>query len=109
MKKPYFSIEFSEKKEHRFVYRSGMMVYEEVFSDGMLLPCGYNASGYPLNVLQNIPTRLDSTDWQEPSSFNIELDGQSVDFRLRFVDFTVNETADSAEGILTLESEIKPV
>ena len=109
MKKTYFSIEFSEKNEHRFVYRSGMMVYEEVFSDGMLLPCGYNASSYPLNVLQNIPTRLDSTDWQEPSSFNIELDGQSVDFRLRFVDFTVNETADSSEGILTLESEIKPV
>ncbi|MBR5233831.1 MAG: alpha-galactosidase [Clostridia bacterium] len=109
MKNPYFKIEFSDKNELCFSYRSGMMVYEEVFSDGMLLPCGYNASGYPLNVLQNITTRLDSTNWQEPSSFNIELDGQSVDFRLRFVDFTVNETENSAEGILTLESELKPV
>lgn len=105
----YFKIDYKYTDTHIFSYRSGLLVYEERFTDGMLVPSGYNASGYPLDTLQNIPTRLDSEDWQEPSSFNIELDGQSVDFRLKFVDFTVNKTENSAEGILTLESGLKPV
>lgn len=109
MSNTFFKIEYKNSDEPVFSYRSGLMVYEEKLVNGMLVPCGYNASGYPLNVLQNIPTHLDHTDWQEPSSFNIELDGQNVDFRLKFVDFTVKETENTAEGILTLESEIKPV
>ena len=109
MSNTYFKIDYKYTDSHIFTYRSGLLVYEERFTDGMLVPSGYNASGYPLDTLQNIPTRLDSSDWQEPSSFGIELDGQSVDFRLKFVDFTVGETENSAEGILTLESEIKPV
>ena len=39
-------------------YRSGMMVYEEVFDSGVLVSGGYNAAGYPLNVLAGYPTRL---------------------------------------------------
>lgn len=107
--KNFFRIDYKYTDSHIFSYRSGLLVYEERFTDGMLIPSGYNAAGYPLDTLQNIPTRLDSSDWQEPSAFGIELDGQSVDFRLKFIDFTVNETENSAEGILTLESEIKPV
>ncbi len=109
MKNSYFRIEYTHKNEHIFCYRSGLLVYEERFSDGMLVSSGYNTAGYPLDTLQNIPTRLDCTDWQEPSVFNIELDGQNVDFRLQFVDFTVIENKKSAEGILTLESQLKPV
>lgn len=109
MSKPYFKIECKAGNEPVFTYRSGLMVYSEKLTDGILVPCGYNAAGYPLDTLQNFPTHLDSTDWQEPSSFNIELDGQSIDFRLKFVDFTVEETENSAKGILTLESELKPV
>lgn len=107
--KPYFKIDYRTENEPVFSYRSGLMVYEERLVSGILVPCGYNAAGYPLNVLQNFPSRLDHTAWQEPSSFNIELDGQSIDYRLKFVDFTVEETENSAKGILTLESEIKPV
>ena len=109
MRKNFFKIDYKYTDSHIFSYRSGLLVYEERFSDGMLVPSGYNAAGYPLDTLQNIPTRLDSHDFYEPSAFGIELDGQSVDFRLKFVDFTVNKTENSAEGILTLESEIKPV
>ena len=109
MSNTYFKIDYKYTDSHIFTYRSGLLVYEERFADGMLVPSGYNAAGYPLDTLQNIPTRLDSSDFQEPSSFGIELDGQSVDFRLKFVDFTVGETENSAEGILTLESELKPV
>ena len=109
MSNTFFKIDYKYTDSHIFTYRSGLLVYEERFADGMLVPSGYNAAGYPLDTLQNIPTRLDSSDFQEPSSFGIELDGQSVDFRLKFFDFTVGETENSAEGILTLESEIKPV
>lgn len=109
MKDAFFRIDYKNGDEPVFSYRSGLLVYEERFANGMLMPSGYNASGYPLDTLQNFPTRLDSEDWQEPSSFNIELDGQSVDFRLKFVDFTVKETENTTEGILTLESKIKPV
>lgn len=109
MSKTYFQIDHKFKDGHVFSYRSGLLVYEERFADGMLVPLGYNAAGYPLDTLQNIPTWLDSSDWQEPSAFGIELDGQSVDFRLKFVDFTTEEKENSAEGILTLESELKPV
>lgn len=109
MNKTYFKIDYKQTDSHIFCYRSGFMVYEERFADGMLVSSGYNASGYPLDTLQNIPTRLDSSDWQEPSVFNIELDGQSVDFRLKFVDFSIEEDENKAEGILTLDSELKPV
>lgn len=109
MNDTFFRIDYKNGDEPVFSYRSGLMVYEERFADGMLVPSGYNASGYPLDTLQNFPTRLDSEDWQEPASFGIELDGQSVDFRLKFVDFTVKETEKTAEGVLTLESELKPV
>ncbi len=109
MSNTYFKIDYKYTDSHIFSYRSGLFVYEERFSDGMLVPSGYNAAGYPLDTLQNIPTRLDSSDWQEPSSFGIELDGQSVDFRLKFVDFSIEKDENKAEGILTLESELKPV
>ena len=109
MSKTYFKIDYKHTDAHIFSYRSGLLVYEERFTDGMLVPSGYNASGYPLDTLQNIPTRLDSHHWQEPSSFGIELDGQSVDFRLKFVDFSIEEDENKAESILTLESELKPV
>ena len=42
-----------------FCYRSGMMVYEEKFYNGALISCGYNASGYPLDVLSNFPSHID--------------------------------------------------
>ena len=109
MSNTYFKIDYKHTDSHIFSYRSGLMLYEERFTDGMLVSSGYNASGYPLDTLQNMPTRLDSSDWQEPSVFNIELDGQSVDFRLKFVDFSIEEDKNKAEGILTLESELKPV
>ena len=109
MRDNFFRIDYKAGENPVFSYRSGLMVYEEMFADGMLVPAGYNAAGYPLDTLQNIPERLDSSDWQEPSSFNIELDGLCADFRLKFVDFTVEENEKSTEGILTLESELKPV
>ena len=72
-------------------YRSKDMVYEELFKDGALISGGWNASGYPLNVLKNCPTYLNPKRYAEPFSFNIEIDGQSVDFSLDLVDFKTHK------------------
>lgn len=107
-----------------FCYRSGLAVYEETLIKGVLVSSGYNAAGYPLNVLTNCATRLNPAMFAEPSAFHVEIDGQSLDYGLKFVDFTVErkvQNPDAArtgeiqtesiptESILTLDSQIKPV
>ena len=92
-----------------FCYRSGLAVREETLLNGVLVSSGHNAAGYPLNVLCGFPSRLNPRDFAEPSAFNIEIDGQSIDYRLDFVDFKTVEYESSTECILTLESRIKPV
>ena len=109
MSDTYFDIYYHNENEHRFCYRSGEMVYEEVFKDGALLTTGWNSSGYPLNVLRNCPSYLNPKRFAEPFSFNIEIDGQSVDFSLDFVDFNTEKTEDNEKATLTLKSKICPV
>lgn len=105
----YFDVYYKKGKNPTFCYRSGNMVYEEMLLDGVLVSNGWNDAGYPLDLLACMPTRLDHKRYTEPSSFNIELDGQSVDFDLSFVDFTTEKDKNSIKAILTLESSIKPV
>ena len=106
----YFDIYYhNNKNEHRFCFRSGEMVYEEIFADGVLASGGYNAAGYPLNVLKNCPTYINRKRYAEPFPFKLELDGQSVNFALEFVDFKTHKTDESITSVLTLKSTIKPV
>ena len=105
----YFDIYYHTENGHRFCYRSSNMVYEEVFKDGALLSAGWNASGYPLNVLKNCPTYLNPKRYTEPFSFNIELDGQSVDYALEFVAFNTEKKEEKETSVLTLKSTLKPV
>ncbi|MBR2876755.1 MAG: alpha-galactosidase [Clostridia bacterium] len=106
----FFDITHTENKENEvFSYRSGTLVYEEAFCKGALISAGYNSAGYPLNVLMSFPTRLSEKNFCEPYAFNIEIDGQSVDFDLEIENFKTNKTDNSIESILTLKSNIKPV
>ena len=105
----FFNVYYQKGENPVFSYRSGLAVYEETFANGILLASGSNAAGYPLNVLSNFPSRLNPLHFHEPSSFNIEIDGQSIDYGLKFVDFQALETENSVQAILTLESGIKPV
>ena len=109
MKTGFMKIDFTPGECPVFSYRTGMLVYEEHFKDGTLLPSGYNTAGYPLDTLQCFPTRLCSNAFYEPSAFSIELDGQCTDYSLAFESFEVTGTEGSAEGILNLRSEIMPV
>lgn len=105
----FFNVYYQQGEAPVFSYRSGLAAYEETFANGVLLASGSNASGYPLNVLSNYPSRLNPLHFHEPSAFNIEIDGQCIDYGLKFVDFHALETENSVQAILTLESELKPV
>lgn len=107
--KPAFSVFYQPGEEPTFCYRSGLMVYEESLCHGVLVSRGWNAAGYPLNVLTNCPTRIKPEAFQEPSAFHVELDGQSLDYDLRFVDFSVEEAEDHLVASLVLDSNILPV
>lgn len=43
-----------------FCYRTGLCVYEEVLHRGCLASAGWNTAGYTLNVLDDMPTRLNA-------------------------------------------------
>ncbi len=106
--KKFFDI-YKHDNSPVFCYRSGNMVYEEGFEKGALITYGWNSAGYPLNVLTNCPTRINRKRYSEPFSFNIEIDGQSVDFGLEFEDFKTVKSEDSVTSVLTLKSTLKPV
>ena len=105
----FYDIYYKPGKQPVFCYRSGNMVYEEMLSDGVLMATGWNSSGYPLDVLTNCPTRLDKRDFTETSAFNIELDGQSIDYALEFIDFITEKSDSCVKSALILKSTIKPV
>ena len=106
----YINIFRRHQTEPVYCYRSGLTVYEERFLDGALVPGGWNAAGYPLNVLSNYPSFIDLKTYAEPTAFHVELDGENMDFFLEFKDYKEIELENgSKEAILTLASTIKPV
>ena len=100
---------YYNKEKNTFCYRSKDMVYEERFEKGALVPCGWNAAGYPLDVLTSFPSRLDTRRYAEPFAFNLEIDGQSVSYDLDFVSFEKEEAEGKILCRLTLKSNIKPL
>lgn len=109
MEQKYFDVFYMPGESPVFCYRSGMLVYEEKFMDGTLLAQGYNAAGYPLNVLTNCPTRLNPMRFREPFAFNLEINGRCIDYDLDFVDFTTEKTEQNLHAMLTLDSRLVPV
>lgn len=105
----FYDVYYQQGKNPVFCYRSGLLTYEETLMNGVLVSSGYNTAGYPLNVLSNFPSRNNVLNIAEPSSFNIEIDGQSLDYNLDFVDFESFKNQNTTECILTLESKIKPI
>ncbi len=105
----FFDVYYRSGDNPSFCYRSGEMVYEEMLYNGALITLGYNGAGYPLDVLSNCPTNLERRFYTEPYAFNIELDGQSIDYDLEFVSFDTEKTEDAVHSVLTLKSRIKPV
>lgn len=105
----FFDVYYQPGDTPVFCYRSGLLVYEEVLSDGMLVSGGYNGAGYPQNVLTNCPSRMDSGCFAAPYVFDIEVNGTQIGFGLRFHDFLTERTETSLHAVLTLESTLAPV
>ncbi len=105
----FFDVYYQPGENPVFCYRTGLTVYEEELVGGAFVARGWNAAGYPLNVLTNFSTRLDAKVFGEPFAFNLEINGASVDFDLRFIDFTTQRTETNIHAILTLESNHAPV
>lgn len=108
-KSDFFDIYYHSEEEKVFSFRSKKLVYEEVFSDGALITGGYNASGYPLNVLRGFPSRINRQSYAEPFCFNLEADGICLDYDLEFVDFKTEKQEEKEAAVLTLKSKLKPV
>lgn len=98
----------SEGDKQIFCYRTGLTVYEEVFANNRYMSGGWNAAGYTLNVLDDMPTRLNNDAFREPQSFDVEADGVSLGWDWEFVSFSQKEEG-AVHGIVTLRSRIKPV
>ncbi len=105
----FFDLYYKDGENPIFCYRSGKTVYEEMFIGGALVSCGWNDAGYPQNLLEKCRTHLDKKRFAEPFAFNIELDGQSLDYGLEKIDFKVEKTEENLKSVLTLRSRYKPV
>ena len=103
-----------ENGQKVFCYRTGLTVYEEVFAGGRYMSAGWNSAGYTLNVLDDMPTRLNNSLFTEAQAFDVEADGVSLAWDWKYIGFAEQEeilengTA-VTHGTVTLESTLKPV
>ncbi len=108
-KHDFFDVYYQPGENPVFCYRTGMAVYEEALIGGAFVSQGWNAAGYPLNVLTNCPSRIDAKRFAEPYAFNIEVNGICVDYDLKFIDFETEKSEKDIHSVITLESNLAPV
>ncbi len=107
--KKFYDVFYQPGKNPVFCYRSGLMVYEESLVNGVFVSSGYNTAGYPLNVLTNVPSRLDPTAFGEPFAFNLEINGINLSYGLEFECFVSAEEDDVLHSMVILNSTLLPV
>lgn len=105
----FFDVYYQGGECPEFSFRSGKMVYQEAFQGGSLITLGYNSAGYPLNLRKNEKSKANIRKFCEPFAFNIELDGQSVDFGLELADFKIEKSDEKIKTTYVFNSTIKPV
>lgn len=77
-----------------FCYRAGLTVYEEVFAAGRLMSGGFNAAGYPGNLLGSQPVRVPTASAVDASVFSLDVNGQSAEFDTEYLGFTKETVAE---------------
>lgn len=100
--------------EKVFCYRSGMTVYEEVLNAGRLCSAGFNCAGFTQNVLDQMPTRLNTDLFPEPEAFYLEADGYTLNNGWEMEEFKEEEQVlENGQKVrhaaLTLKNSVKPV
>ena len=92
-----------------FCYRSGMTVYEEGFSGGILSSFGWNGAGFTLNVLEDFPSYLKPSELGRSEVFSFEAGGQTLRNGWICDGYEVKEKEGGKECVLRLKSTLKPV
>ena len=92
-----------------FCFRAGMTTYEEALADGRYMAVGWNAAGYPQNVLEAMPTNLDERLFAQPQAFDLEANGCCLAFDWAEKDFACAREEKGLHAVLTLESGIVPL
>lgn len=97
-----------------FCYRTGLCVYEEILYRGSYMSAGWNTAGYTLNVLDDIPTRLDNDCFTEAQSFDAEADGVSLSWDWEYAGFDdAEETLENGVSVtharVHLKNTLKPI
>ena len=92
-----------------FCFRAGMTTYEEALADGRYMAVGWNAAGYPQNVLEAMPTNLDERLFAQPQAFDLEANGCCLAFDWTEKDFACAREEKGLHAVLTLESGIAPL
>lgn len=105
----YREILYIPGDEPVFCYRSGLMVYEETFTHGALMASGWNSAGYPLNVLQNCPSRIRWNAFELPTAFRLQVDGMDLDTGWKFDSFCRYDTESGIGGDIRLTHTILPL
>ena len=108
-RKPFFDIWYQTGEEKSFCYRTGLEVYEETLTGGMLVASGHNGAGYTSFTQSGLNSRLNHNAFWEPSAFHIEINGQRLDYGLEFVDFETERTEKNIHAVLTLDNRYVPV
>lgn len=70
-----------------FCYRTGLTVYEEVFSCGRLMSGGFNSAGYTQNLLGSNSIRVPAHSVVDSSVFSVDIDGASVEFDTEYLGY----------------------
>ena len=109
MEQGYHGVYYQPGEETVFCYRTHLTVYEESFADGTLSARGWNAAGYPLNVLTNFPTRLDTGRFAEPQAFSLDVDGECCDRGLTLEGFEQHEEEKGTHAVISLYCQDKAI
>ncbi|GBF75710.1 alpha-galactosidase [Paenibacillus sp. 598K] len=95
---------------YEICYRTGMTVYNELFSGGQLMSGGWNGAGYRSNVITfpRIP-RLDPDSFVEPHVFRLDVDGMSLDSHWRWVGSEQQREQRGLRVTIELRHELRPI
>ncbi len=91
-------------------YRSGMSVFEEGLRDGRWVALSYSASGHLMAANNRpAPSFMDVSQFAQPQSFRLNVDGQDLQSHWAWVDTKVNRGEDRVTADTTLKHSVRPV
>lgn len=106
----FTNVILEEKEGKALCFRSGRMVYEESWLNGMYIASGVNASAFPAaSNCRPKPSRLDKDLFIRPQAFRLEADGEALGWDWQWVSYECEETDGGCHAILTLKHETAPI